>query len=84
MLLQGGGTTITSTGTLIVDPQISQDALQGVVAYGWGDHTSIGYLTDLTTENLTSLTDVNTGTLGIVHDGWALVWDYSSCSRRSR
>ena len=78
LLLQGGGTTITSTGTLIVDPQISQDALQGVVAYGWGDHTSIGYLTDLTTENLTSLTDVNTGTLGIVHDGWALVWNYST------
>ena len=78
LLLQGGGTTITSTGTLIVDPQISQDALQGVVAYGWGDHTSIGYLTNITSENLTDLTDVNTGTLGIVHDGWALVWDHST------
>ncbi|SVE03623.1 uncharacterized protein METZ01_LOCUS456477, partial [marine metagenome] len=51
---------------------------QGVVAYGWGNHTGAGYLTDLTSENLTSLADVNTGTLGGNQDGWALVWDNSS------
>ena len=78
LLLQGGGSTITSTGTITVDPQISQDAQQGVVAYGWGNHASAGYLTDLISENLTSLADVNTGILGGVEDGWALVWDNSS------
>jgi len=78
LLLQGGGSTITSTGTITVDPQISQDAQQGVVAYGWGNHASAGYLADITTQNLTSLADVNTGILGGVEDGWALVWDNSS------
>jgi hypothetical protein len=78
LLVQGGGSSITTTGTIIVDPQISQDALQGVVAYGWGNHTSAGYLTDVTSENLTNLIDVNTGTLNIGQDGWALVWDHSS------
>ena len=33
--LSGGGSTIISTGTIILDPQVSQDAQQGVVAYGW-------------------------------------------------
>ena len=78
LLLQGGGSIITSTGTIIVDPQISQDAQQGVVAYGWGNHASAGYLTNITSGSLNNLIDVNTGILGGVEDGWALVWDNSS------
>ena len=76
--LSGGGSTIISTGTIILDPQVSQDAQQGTVAYGWGNHASAGYLADITTENLTNLADVATGTLGIGNNDWSLVWDNSS------
>ena len=76
--LSGGGSTIISTGTIILDPQVTQDAQQGTVAYGWGNHASAGYLADITTQNLTNLTDVNTGALGIGNNNWALVWDNTS------
>jgi hypothetical protein len=41
-------------------------------AYGWGDHSTEGYLTGITGESIESLSDVNTMTPS---DGQLLTWD---------
>jgi hypothetical protein len=41
-------------------------------AYGWGDHSTVGYLTGITGQSIESLSDVNTMTPS---DGQLLTWD---------
>lgn len=44
-------------------------------AYGWGDHDAVGYLTDITTQNLGTLSDV---TLTSIASGEILKWNGSA------
>src|SRR6056300_133063 len=48
-------------------------------AYSWGDHSTAGYLTDLTGSTLTSLSDV-TAVTGAGDDGKVLYYDHSTTS----
>ena len=47
-------------------------------AYGWGNHASAGYLTNITAQGFTSLSDVDTVAAG--DDGKILYYDHSSTS----
>lgn len=44
-------------------------------AYGWGDHGAVGYLTDITTQNLGTLSDI---TLTSIASGEILKWNGSA------
>jgi len=47
-------------------------------AYSWGDHSAAGYLTDITSQTLTQLSDVASATAG--QDGYILYYDHSTTS----
>jgi len=47
-------------------------------AYGWGDHSVAGYLTDITSQTLTQLSDVASATAS--ENGYILYYDHSTTS----
>tara|TARA_B100001057_G_C22847923_1_gene949812 strand:+ start:624 stop:1406 length:783 start_codon:yes stop_codon:yes gene_type:complete len=47
-------------------------------AYGWGNHASAGYLTNINSQGLTQLSDVDSATSG--ENGYILYYDHSSTS----
>ena len=48
-------------------------------AYGWGDHSAAGYITDITAQALTSLSDVD-AVAGAGDDGKVLYYDHATTS----
>ena len=70
-----GNAIITTSDTLELDPGIVSNTQLGITAHGWGDHADAGYLTDITSQTLSQLSDVQTGVLDATREGWTIVWD---------
>lgn len=75
------GSPVTTSGTLAVGfdtgYSLPTNASQANwdTAYGWGDHASGGYLSDITSENLSDLSDV---TITSIASGEILKWNGSA------
>ena len=72
--LDANGNDIDMGVNTITDTKVGQ----WDTAYGWGDHASAGYLTDISAQNLTTLTDVDTVTSS--DDGKILFYDHGTTS----
>ncbi len=70
-----GNAIITTSDTLEIDPGVLSNSQLGVTAHGWGNHVSAGYLTDITSQTLNQLSDIQTGVLDSTREGWTIVWD---------
>lgn len=66
--LDANGNIIDMGTNTITDTKVGQ----WDTAYGWGNHASAGYLSDITGESIESLSDVNAMTPS---DGQLLTWD---------
>jgi len=75
----------TARANTNIDARLTSTGITGAkitnwdTAYGWGDHSTAGYLTDLTGSTLTSLSDVD-AVAGAGDDGKILYYDHASTS----
>jgi hypothetical protein len=84
-----GNISLTPNGSGVVNVSSDIDMGTNVIsdtkvgqwdtAYGWGDHSTAGYLTDLTGSTLTSLSDVD-AVAGAGDDGKILYYDHATTS----
>ena len=72
--LDANGNDIDMGTNTITDAKVGQ----WDTAYGWGDHSTAGYLADLTGSTLTSLSDVDAVVAG--DDGKVLYYDHATTS----
>ena len=72
--LDANGNDIDMGVNTITDTKVGQ----WDTAYGWGDHASAGYLTDISSQNLTTLTDVDAVISS--DDGKILFYDHGTTS----
>ena len=68
------GGPVTASGTLSLDPATQTTLTNAQTAYSWGDHSLYSYLTNITTQNLNNLFNVNDAN---ITDGQILHWVHS-------
>ena len=66
------GGPITASGTVSLDTATQTTLTNSQTAYGWGNHATAGYLTNLASQNISSLSDVSGAS---PNAGQVLGWD---------